>query len=59
MGNALRSLPALPLPGDWLLAYSVLWLVAAALTVVVALAGIVVGQVIAWGFKLGRGYWRG
>lgn len=48
-------LHALPLPGPWLLAYSILWLVAAALTVVVALVGIAVGQVVAWGIN----YWRG
>lgn len=53
------AIPTLPLPGDYLLAHAVLFVVAAALVIGTALAAIVVGQVVAWGFKLGRDYWRG
>lgn len=53
------TVPALPLPGHWLLAHALLFTVVAALVIGTALVAIVVGQVVAWGWKRGRDYWRG
>lgn len=52
------TVPPLPLPGSWLLAHALLFAAAAALVVGAALMGIVVGRVMAWGWKRGREYWR-